>query len=175
MLQLDPEKLTPQTVGRLGELVVEMELLARGWVTGNFNATTANAAAWDLFAAKAARSVKLRVKAKRPGVDGLQWSAKADGSIFLHLDPNDSADFVAAVDFRPAGNWDVYVLPTMIVADALSSHHSRWLSTPRRDGGVKKDTARRILQINDRSPETPGQGFRQTWSKYLNAWHLLEG
>lgn len=175
MLHLDPSHLTSQTVGRLGELVVEMELLSRGWITGNFNSSVANAAAWDIFAAKRSRSVKLRVKSKRPGVDALQWSAKPDGAIFLQLDPADLGDFVAAVDFRIEGGWDVYIVPTGVVADTLASNHSRWLSTPKRDGAEKKDGARRVLWLNDRPPDIPGQGYRQLWGDFRNAWHLLEG
>jgi hypothetical protein len=175
MLQLDPEHLNTQTVGRLGELVVEMELLARGWLTGNFNSSVANAAAWDLFAAKKARSVKLRVKSKRPGVDALQWSAKADGSVFLQLDPADAYDFVAAVDFHAAGDWDVYLVPTAVVAEALASNHRAWLSTPKRDGAPKKDGSRRVLWLNERSPDQPGQGYRRVWAQFRNAWDLLEG
>lgn len=37
--------LSSQIIGRLGELVVEMELLKQGWSAGNYNASTKNAAA----------------------------------------------------------------------------------------------------------------------------------
>lgn len=36
--------------GRMGELIVEYELLRRGWITGNFNHSTMNSAGWDLLA-----------------------------------------------------------------------------------------------------------------------------
>jgi len=39
-----------QRIGRMGELVVELELLKRGWIVGNFNHTVLNSAGWDLFA-----------------------------------------------------------------------------------------------------------------------------
>jgi len=63
--------------------VVELELLKRGWIVGNFNHTVLNSAGWDLFATRGDRSVRLRVKAKRPSIDCFRWSAKADGSVFL--------------------------------------------------------------------------------------------
>lgn len=44
------QKFTAQAVGRMAELAVEMELLARSWTVGNFNATTKNTAGFDLFA-----------------------------------------------------------------------------------------------------------------------------
>ena len=73
MVTVDASAVDTQRVGRMGELVVELELLARGWLAGNFNATTGNSAGWDLFAFKGERSVKLRVKAKRPGAQVFRW------------------------------------------------------------------------------------------------------
>ena len=67
MFEIELANIDTQRIGRMGELVVELELLARGWLVGNFNATTMNSAGWDLFATKAGRSAKIRVKAKRPG------------------------------------------------------------------------------------------------------------
>lgn len=50
-----------QMIGRLGELAVEQELLKRGWMVGNFNASLPNTMAYDLFAAKGSRRICLRV------------------------------------------------------------------------------------------------------------------
>ena len=82
MLILNLQELDTQRIGRMGELVVELELLARGWMVGNFNATTMNSAGWDLFATKAGRSIKIRVKAKRPGTSCFVWSRKRNGRVF---------------------------------------------------------------------------------------------
>ena len=101
---IDLEHTDTQRIGRVGELVVELELIARGWHFGNFNASTGNSVGWDLFAAKAGRAVKLRVKAKRPGTSCFRWSSKSDGTILLGLEKNDPSDFVTAVSFEEDGS-----------------------------------------------------------------------
>ena len=49
MLLIDPEKTDTQRIGRMGELMVELELIARGWHVGNFNTSVNNSAGWDLL------------------------------------------------------------------------------------------------------------------------------
>lgn len=99
-----------QRIGRMGELAVELELLARGWMVGNFNSTTANSAGWDLFATKGGRSVRIRVKEKRPGTSCFVWPKKRDGRVFDLL-AGDVDDFVAAVNFEAGGLPGIYILP----------------------------------------------------------------
>ena len=72
-----------QRTGRMGEIIVELELLKRGWIVGNLNHTTLNSAGYDLFATRGTRTVKLRVKAKRPGVANFRWAAKPGGRRLL--------------------------------------------------------------------------------------------
>src|SRR5688500_1072561 len=119
MLNFDLPSLDTQRIGRMGELVVELGLLSRGWIVGNFNATTLNSAGWDLFACKGDRSVRIRVKAKRPGTMAFRWSAKADGSVLAGFTPESDDDYVAAVSFEAARNPDIYIIPSRIVEEAL--------------------------------------------------------
>lgn len=175
MLAFDLTSLDTQRIGRMGELVVELELLARGWLVGNFNATTVNSAGWDLFATQGRRSVRIRVKAKRPGVSAFRWSAKADGAIFLGLDPAADDDFVAAVSFEPEGPPHVYVVPSGTVADALAGNHADWLAGPRRGGGARKDTSMRNLHLDERQDLGPGHGYSTLWATYRGSWSLLGG
>ena len=53
---------TAQSVGRIGELSVELELTGRNWLVGNFNSNIQNAAVYDLFAVKKNKKRLLRVK-----------------------------------------------------------------------------------------------------------------
>jgi hypothetical protein len=175
MLTFDLDNLDTQRIGRMGELVVELELLARGWMVGNFNATTANSAGWDLFATYGRRSVRIRVKAKRPDVAAFRWSAKADGTIFLNLDSQSDDDFVAAVSFEKSGLPSVYVMPTQVVANTLANNHAEWLAGARRGGGTRKDTSMRNLHLDHRADRGPGHGFGSRWATYRDAWHLLAG
>lgn len=169
MIAFDPTIIDSQRTGRMGELVVELELIARGWHVGNFNASTANSAGWDLFAAKAGRSVKLRVKAKRPGTDCFRWSAKPDGTIFLGLAGGDDADFVAAVSFEPNGTHDVYLVPTCAVDRELRENHARYLAKPKRNGEDRKDGSQRNLHLNERV-DAPGHGYLRFWAPFKNRW-----
>ena len=160
--------LDTQRTGRMGELVVELELLKRGWIVGNFNHTTLNSAVWDLFATRADRSIKLRVKAKRPGVDCFRWSARADGTLF-YGDTGQPDDWVAAVSFDSAGSYDVYVIPTAAVAATLQHEHEVWLKGTKRGGGARKDSSMRHVYMDERDDGTPGHGFANRWARYRNA------
>ena len=164
--------LDTQRIGRMGELVVEFELLKRGWTVGNFNHTTLNSAGWDLFATRGDRSVKLRVKARRPGVDCFRWSAKADGSIFIGETGADD-DFVAAVSFDADGGYSVHILPTGVVSAALQAEHERWLAGSKADGSARKPTSMRAIYMDDRVDGAPSRGFGTGWADYRDAWPLL--
>lgn len=172
MLQIDPERVSPQVVGRMGELVVELELLSRGWLVGNFNSSLTNSAGWDLFAAKPGRTAKLRVKAKRPGTDCFRWSAGPAGNILHGLSDGDPSDVVAAVTFCAEGGYDVYVVPAAVVETELSANHTAYLSEPKRDGSPRKDSPQRNLYMNERN--AIGHGYLRRWARYRNAWDLLD-
>lgn len=165
--------LDTQRVGRMGELIVEFELLKRGWIVGNFNHATMNSAGWDLFATNGTRSIKLRVKAKRPGVDCFRWSARSDGTIFLGQTGQDD-DWVAAVSFAADGSYDVYLVPTEVVSVTLKHDHERWLQGAKRGGGTRKDTSMRHAYLDEREDGAPGRGFTRRWANYRNAWNQLE-
>lgn len=164
--------LDTQRVGRMGELVVELELLKRGWIVGNFNSTTMNSAGWDLFATRGTRSVKIRVKAKRPGIDCFRWSAKADGSVLVGL-ADTVDDFVAAVSFDARGGYDVFVIPSKVVEQTLHDENARWVSGTKAGGGARKPTPMRHIYINSREDGAPAHGFAVRWAQYVNAWSLL--
>jgi hypothetical protein len=164
--------LDTQRVGRMGELVVELELLKRGWIVGNFNSATMNSAGWDLFATRGARSIKIRVKAKRAGVDCFRWSARADGNIFLGNTGQDD-DWIAAVSFNRDGGYQTYLVPTAIVAATLRQEHARWLAGEKRGGGARKDTSMRHIYLDNRDDGTPGRGFAKRWDLYRDAWQQL--
>jgi hypothetical protein len=168
-------KLTAQAVGRMGELAVEMDLLARGWTVGNFNATTKNTAGFDLFAVSGRHDVKLRVKAKRRGVDSWQWTAKPDGKVFLNLTPRDPSDFTALVSFddTPHG-YTIYILPTQVLDQAIKRDFKEFCArNPTMPSGEQRSPAthrHRALRLN-----SPSRGLAKKWKRYRENWDLLEG
>jgi hypothetical protein len=172
MMNLNLQELDTQRIGRMGELVAELELLSCGWLVGNFNATTANSAGWDLFATRGTRSVRIRVKAKRPGVPCFRWSAKADGTIFTGYDKNADDDYIAAVSFQNGAAPSVYVLPTSVAEEALTSNHRAWIGGRKRDGGKRRETSMRHLYIDDRNDL--GHGYAIRWKQWQDAWDVLD-
>lgn len=163
-----------QTVGRMGELVVELALLSRGWQVGNFNASTGNSASWDVFAAGFGSAIKLRVKAKRPGTDCFRWSAKADGSVLLGLQDDDPCDFVAAVSLADErGDDRIYLVPAVVVERELVENHTAWLAVPKANGEPRKNTNMRNLHL-DGSVDRLGHGYEKAWEKYLSNWQFLQ-
>lgn len=170
----DQTKLDSARVGRMGELIVELELLARGWLVGNFNATTSNSADWDLFATRGNRTVRIRVKAKGPGSSSFVWSLKKDGSVFPRLHPDADDDFVAAVSFEADANPTVYVVPSGRVQTDLLQSRADWLAGTKRDGTARKDTPALRLHLDLDDAGRAGHGFLKRWAGHRNAWHDLD-
>jgi hypothetical protein len=166
-------KLSAQMIGRLGELAVEQELLKRGWMAGNFNASLANAAAFDLFAVKDHFRVCIRVKATSGTM--VQYTAKSDGSIFRGLADVNGHDFVVIVLVEGDRAAEFYVLPTRLVSEKLIAVNTQWHKAAKKDGTPRKKTPHRALDFNGPlEPQTSGRGMRLKWADYKDAWHLLE-
>lgn len=169
-----------QTVGRLGELAVEQELVLAGWRVGNYNASTANQKAFDIFAAKEKRRVEIRVKSYKgqPGRkgEGVQYSAKEGGNIFRELRNKDDGDFVVIVRISPEDPHEFYVIPTRIVDRALRKADKLYHLHLKNDGTPRKKTPHRWLDFDGiMTKRQPNKGFAKQWKKYRGAWKLLEG
>ena len=81
-----------QSVGRIGELSVELELTGRDWLVGNFNSNIQNAAVYDLFAVKKNKKRLLRVKSYslwNNDFGTIQYNAKKNGEILIQVWSND--------------------------------------------------------------------------------------
>src|SRR5215470_3386155 len=72
-------RLSHQAVGAFGERAVEAELLRRGWIPANVNATVKNAADFDIYAVKEGRTVHLRVRACGPGLRAFLFGGFVSG------------------------------------------------------------------------------------------------
>ena len=80
LAQAAPDRTSGQLVGAFGERAVEAELLRRGWVTANINASIRNVKDFDLFAVKNSVWLHIRVKTCSPNVD-MQYSSRIDREI----------------------------------------------------------------------------------------------
>jgi len=158
-----------QLVGAFGERAVEAELLRRGWVTANINASIRNVKDFDLFALKNDRSLHIRVKACSPNED-MQFSSRKAQEITF--DGIAGTDFTVVVRMGSTRNEDrFYIVPTRVVLQALDEHRRASLARGVKDEGhwVLKWRGRRDGQSQ------PNYGFEKKWEKYLDRWDRLDG
>lgn len=75
--------ISSQAVGAYGEKIVEAELLRRGWIPSNVNATVKNAVDYDIIAQRenGHRIVTLRVKTCGPKMGAFQFSFRKSEQI----------------------------------------------------------------------------------------------
>jgi hypothetical protein len=172
-----PAKRTTQLVSAFGERAVEAELLRRGWVTANINASIRNAKDFDLFAVKNTRSLHIRVKTCSPKKD-IQYGFRKGQEI--------TTDDIAGTDFtvivrmgeKEKRNQDrFYVVPSRVVLEALDEWRRAALTVGRPGSkGPQKDIGLWVLRWRElRSGQSqPNYGFEKKWDKYLDGWDLLD-
>ena len=167
---------TAQSVGRIGELSVELELTGRDWLVGNFNSNIQNAAVYDLFAVKKNKKRLLRVKSYslwNNDFGTIQYNAKINGEIFLDLDEKNKDDFVILCGVREGKVQEYFIIPTQIVSKELKQSNEVYHKGKKRDGTKRKITSHRALFLQE-SKDHYWCGWRRKWSKYHNNWNLLE-
>ena len=103
----------------------------------------------------------IQVKARQFGSDG-GWHMS-----LKHETITDDDVFYAFVDFQPE-HPEVYLLPSKVVAEAISTAHKIWLETPGKNGKTHNPTDMRRL-----GPKIPGKN--PEWlDEYLERWDLLQ-
>jgi hypothetical protein len=165
-----------QLVGAFGEKAVEAELLRRGWLTSNVNASIKNAADYDIIAVKNGRTVHLRIKTCGPGFKSFQF-----GGFRPHqeITINDvlASDYTILVQMSSSRKDDgFYVIPTKVVREQIRLHRAAYMKQRRGDGGLRKDIGHWTLHLDAlRSGEDrPSRGLREKWKCYLDNWTSLE-
>ena len=135
---------TAQSVGRIGELSVELELTGRNWLEGNYNSNIQNAAVYDLFAVKKNTKRLLRVKSYslwNNDFGTIQYNAKKNGEIFLDLDEKNKDDFVILCGVRESKVQEYFIIPTQIVSKELKQSNEVYHKGKKRDGTKRKITS----------------------------------
>jgi hypothetical protein len=158
---------TGQLVGAFGERAVETELLRRGWVTANINASIRNVKDIDLFAEKNARSLRIRVKTCSPN-EAVQYRTRIGQEITT--DDIGHTDFTVVVRMGATRNDDrFYVVPTKVIFDALAEWRRAGLARGQQDKGQW------VLKWHEHSSRQskPNFGFEKKWAKYLDRWDDL--
>lgn len=169
-------KIEPQAVGAFGERAVEAELLRRGWIPANVNATVKNAADFDIYAVKQERTVHLRVRACGPDVRAFQFGGFVPGEP-IQVEQFKHSDFTVLVSMASQRSRDqFYIVPSGVVREEIRRRQTDYLKVHKRDGTARKDTGHWALFLADRrdGQQEGGWGLEKKWAQYLDAWNLLE-
>lgn len=150
-------------IGAAGEHYALYELQRRGLLAAQ---SPANAYAADILVFSPTMSVgsMVQVKTRTSGRDG-GWHMRAKHERFFH-----PRLFYAFVDLEPPSPV-VYVMPSSVVADALTRSHQAWLALPGRGGRAHRDNdMRRVVPIFPHQVD----GFPSGWlDAYRDRWDLL--
>jgi hypothetical protein len=146
------QRLTPILSGVAGEYFVAAELSRRGCIA---SITLRNSRCIDIIAANqlGTRSVSIQVKTNQQAYKEWLLGKQAEiarGANYFYVFVN-----LNGLDGAP----EYHVAESGIVAAECKRLHLEWLSSPKRDGSPRKDTAMRV--------------FRDPENKYLGAWHRL--
>ena len=153
-------------VGNAGEHLVMAHLLSRGFQA--FMADRGNPA-FDISVVDGRRHSLVRVKTTSSA--SLSWSRKRDGRTFIDL--REDGDYCCIVDMRDgAAMAEFYIVPTLMVQQAIDEARSYWVAGIGRDGTPHKDSLRQVLWLCERE-QHPYLGFRRKWEPYRNNWDQL--
>jgi hypothetical protein len=162
----------PNLIGVAGEYYVLSELLRHGYIAALAPAGVPNA---DIVVTdvEGSRLCAIQVKTRRGvGADG-GWHMKAK-----HEKIRADRLFYCFVDFLESkeARATVYVMPSAVVADAITIAHRAWLKTPGRKGQPHKDgEMRRLLPDYRREFGTQKNPYPSGWlNAYRYAWNLLK-
>jgi len=148
--------------GNAGEYYVVAELLRRGVVAA---LAPRNSPVFDVFAAKGARTVRIRVKTKLKS-KGWVWTARTDQAILPDL--RREGDFTVLVDLFKRETPAYHVVPSHVLEGWLRENHERWLKTLGKGGKPHRDNRMRSLY-----PDRLEDQFRLKPYAGVCAWERL--
>jgi hypothetical protein len=163
-----------QMVGAYGEKMVEAALLRLDWIPSNVNASVKNAARFDIVAqGPEGRIVPIRVKTCGRRQEAFQYRFEPGPIPVNDLNQIDITVLVAMGE--TITNDRFYVVPTLVVREALEAGRDAFYKILRKDGIKRKETGQITLWLRPlRSGNDDGQhDFAKKWESYLNGWSLL--
>ncbi len=151
-----PIKTDTQLTGAAGEHLVLSRLLARGYLAAQAPRGTRKADILVNFL-EGGRPCLIQVKARQKGGD-LGWHMQEK-----HEKQTEEDLFYCFVDFEP-DDPVVYVMPSLLVAEAISVDHRTWLKTPGKNGQKHNETKFRRLRNKSLGKEAGWlEEFRERW------------
>ncbi|MHA1540755.1 MAG: hypothetical protein ACTSUM_01685 [Alphaproteobacteria bacterium] len=166
-------RISHQANGRIAELLVEIELLKRGWLVANINNSIKNALAFDIISVIDSKKIGIRVKSFQQKHHGAQYNAKENLSPFINLQKKD--DFVIIVRKNNNETYDHFIIPTYIVDKQIKKDFNLFVSNGVKNGKWDKKTKtkehkHRLLVFKTTRNK---KGLEDTWNKYMNNWDIL--
>ncbi len=168
------EKISHQANGRIGELLVEIELLKRGWLVANINNSVKNAVAFDIIAVNGKKKIGIRVKTFQQKHSGAQYNAKENLSPFIDLQKKD--DFVIIVRKNNNETYISFIIPTYVVDKQIKIDFNKFVldgvKNSKWDKKTKtKEHKHRLLVFKTTKNK---KGLEDIWKKYINNWDILK-
>jgi hypothetical protein len=162
-------------VGAYGERLAEAELLRRGWIPSNANASIRNAAEFDIIAQKQHRAILLRITACRPKSRVFQFSTKK-GTKFA-VEELKSNDYTILVSMGVERKQDeCYVVPTKTVRECLNAHIKEYLAKRKKTGEARIDNGQWALYLRPlkSGEERHSHGYETKWANHRENWAALD-
>ncbi len=143
---------TPLLAGVAGEYFVAAELSRRGYVA---SITLRNTRGIDIVVTSSDASRTVTIQCKTSSTERKQWILTKKSEDFVS-----ATHYYVFVSLRGELERPVYhIVPSKVVADAISSGHSEWLKNTSKSGKPHKDSAIR--------------NFKDKEGQYLERWDLL--
>lgn len=166
-----------QTVGAMGETIVLYELMFHGWLPANVNTVVRNARNIDVIAIKGQIQVAISIKTSGfKSNSNFQLGGKSESKVFNRHLSGALAQYVCFVILsqKSAHDYCCYVVPVGVAEKAIQDADRHWRTNPKRDGGERKPGIRGIRFTGRDTLGNIGAGFEEKWSKYKDAWYLLD-
>lgn len=157
--------------GAAGEHLVMSRLLTRGFVAALAPQGAPNLDIVVTYS-DGSRLCSLQVKTR--------WDKGADGGWHMgrkHETISHPRMFYAFVDLGTTTDdlAKVFVVPSAVVANVVANSHAAWLSSPGKNGHIRKDSnMRRFLPDYSKVFGTDSEYCSGWLTSYREAWHLLE-
>jgi hypothetical protein len=154
-------QMTSSAVGAYGERIVEAELLRRGWIPANVNASIRNNAEHDIYAKRGKEMMLISVKACGIGkrafplsVGGVAEPTPSDFTILVRMGACRAQD-------------EFYVVPTSVVRQEVRARREYALQ-------VRQQQDSNFWRLDLGGPDgQPGCNLASRWREYRDNWEFL--
>lgn len=165
--------LNNQLKGALGENIVINELLHNGWIALNLNAAVNNSPNVDITALKNELKINIQVKTASLSQPDVRVGHGQQDQ-FLNYKEGPLADFIVFIRVDSPKVYETYIVPVDIAEKEISRCYTSWFDRPKKDGTKRSHKFPSHIYFSPNKNRPDESNYREKWSHYLDAWHLLE-